>query len=145
MSDKPLRHEDTLALQEANRKLTEENEKLKVKKDKRPRPNPIPPRIISAVKNNIGTTLFFGFIACLIGLFACAIWYGDDRDRARLMNGGCFYIDKIEGQSQPWQPFHIWRRVKRHYVHDFIVEDKTFNTLQDAQDFMKQWNLQECK
>ncbi len=145
--NKPMRHEEYLAMAEQNRLLLAENDKLKHKNDKRPRPKCIAPRMVQlksvfeSFLSGLPRLLFAAIMIGTVFIFVMAMRY--DYDKAHSVFD-CASIDHDNGKSDQWDPYYIFKHsIGKHQGYWFDKGNK-FDTYEEGQVFLKKWGIKEC-
>ena len=155
MSDqKPMKHEEYLAMGEENRRLTEEVEKLrsvhaKLSREKRRR---FARRVFELAKTAApGLVVILG-AGGVVGLMCLVFPKADPNARKT----PCYFVRHHrelheDRDSSPWEPWHIFKSESEGGSNSFVTNNGRygdpikFDSKQAAWDFMMRWKLEACK
>jgi hypothetical protein len=154
--DKPLRHEEYMAMAETNRRLEEENAKLK-----QPAPKMRSKQLVSFFRRDV--PVWLAIPAILLTLFVGSVvsasvygFKGSEIEGKKERTTPCYftrhrYDEGVDKGAQPWEVYHIYKSHCEGCRNETILENSRddhpveFKTKDGAWQFMKQWKLEACK
>lgn len=151
---KPMKHEEYLAMGEENRRLRAEVEKLNEQRRRlgRERRRRLMRRVVGAVALAWpGIVIVFG-TGGVVGLMSLAFPKADQNARKTT----CYFVrhhlhESDDKRSMPWEPWHIFKSEREGGTNSTVTNNGpygdplSFDTKQQAWDFMTKWKLEACK
>jgi len=148
-SDKPMRHENYLAMASECQKLTAENLKLKEKFSRKPS---ITKNELTAITTGIGitTTIFTSGFITYMSAARVENTTPIDASASEVRTTPCYFVrhkldEGIDKNLEPWDDWYIFKSMCEGCENRVVYSSPKFKTKDEAWNFAKSWHLEMCK